>query len=120
MTLDKKSFAFYISAIKQSLCYYKLDSEKAEAMSKKIVCYYFFIIFCQCQSQGLKAWKSFFRGQQVHFLARLCFVRCLLLPFFAFFFHYTQLFRGRHCAMAHLWRLLSEIRDKFKEKFYFF
>ena len=54
MTVDKKKkdLLLYVSAIEQSLCYCKFDSKKAAAISKKTVCFYFFIIFYQCQGQG--------------------------------------------------------------------
>ena len=38
--------------------------------------------------------QSIFWGQQVDLLSWLCFVRYLLLPFFAFFLHSSQLFKG--------------------------
>ena len=95
--LIEKDALLNVFAIKQSLCYCKLDPQKAEAISKKTV-YSFFIV---CQSQGFfnkVSGQSIFRGQQVDLLSWFCFVRCLLLPFFAFFLHCRQyLEKGALC-----------------------
>ena len=60
--------------------------------------------------------QSIFRGQQVDLLSWLCFVRCLLLAFFAFFYIVVSIvFRG---VMRH-GPTLRKIKDRFNEKTFF-
>ena len=56
------------------------------------------------------------------FLSRLCFIRCLLLPFFAFFLYCSQLFKKGVGIVPwpHFCRPFAEIREGFKGKTYFF
>ena len=81
------------------------------------------MIFCQCQDQGFLTrflGKAFLGEQQVDLLSWLCFVRCLLLPYFCIFFHCSQLFRGSIVPWPHPCRTLVKNRKRFKEKTYFF
>ena len=63
--------------------------------------------------------KAFLAGQQVNLFSWLCFVRCLLLPFFAFFFILVSYLKG-DCVVAYPCRPFAKIKDRFKGKTYFF
>ena len=64
--------------------------------------------------------QSIFRGQQVDLLSWLCFIRCLLLPFFAFFLHCSQLLRGALCHGPTLVSPLQKSETDSKERSIFF
>ena len=53
--------------------------------------------------------KAFLGEQQVDLLSWLCFVRCLLLPFFtSFYIVVSSVFRGKQCAITPLLKTLLE------------
>ena len=58
--------------------------------------------------------QSFFMGQQIYLWSWLCFVRCIFLIFFHFFYVVvSSVFKGRRkCAMLYFWRPSGEIRDR--------
>ena len=85
---------------------------------------FIFIIFCQSQGQIFLTrflGKAFLGGQQLDFLSLLCFVRCLLLPFFLIYFYIAVSYlREELCDGPTFAQLLQKLERDLKGRYFFF
>ena len=90
MTIDKKDLLLYVSAIKRSLFYCKLDSYKAEAISMKTVCFIFYNFLSMSRSGFFNKvpGQSIFRGATSRSLVM---VMLYYMPIAAIFWHFLKI-----------------------------